>query len=177
MICITPKQVIKLWEALPSTKATAKKQGLNEWRSLTTAKKYAKMVNRKWANGSYFKSMGEVYLVEELRKLKSERKIKGFTYEPEVWKYQYEPQEYSVDFNIIKNNNDIIFIEYKGKMDAPIRKKLEAIKRCNPDKELFIIFERGNNKISSNSKTTYLEWANKHGFNCSHKIIESDWLK
>lgn len=134
------------------------------------------MVNKKWANGSFFKSMGEVYLAEVLRGLKSRKAIKGFTYEPEIWKYQYKPQDYSVDFKIIKNNNDVIFLEYKGKMTREVRKKLRAIKECNPDKELYIIFEKGNNKIERNSKTTYLKWAEKQGFECSNKEIKEEWL-
>lgn len=169
--------MIKIWQALPGTKQQAKKLGVNEWRSFRTARKYAKMVNTRYANGSYFKSMAEVFFVEELRKLKTSKHIKGFLYEPEQWEYQYDPQRYVVDFSVVKNDGTTIFIEFKGKMTPDIRKKLSTIKKCNPDKDLHIIFEKGNNKINPRSKTTYLNWAEKNGFKASTKEIEEAWIK
>jgi predicted nuclease of restriction endonuclease-like RecB superfamily len=134
------------------------------------------MVDAKYANGGYFKSMGEVYLAEELRKLKSQRKIKGYKYEPEVFQYQHEVQEYTPDFKVITNNDSILFLEYKGKMTREVRKKMRSIKRCNPNKEIYMIFERAENRIEKNSKTTYKKWAEKQGFKCSNKHIEEEWL-
>lgn len=173
---MTPRQVIKLWESLPTTKKQAKKEGLKEWRTGRLAKVYAKKVSPKYANGSFFHSMGEVYLAETLRKLKAKKKIKGYTYEPEVLHYQYEPQEYTPDFKVILVNKDVIFLEYKGILDYETQKKMKAVKRCNPDKEVYLIFERGNNKIRKGSKTTYLKWATKQGFKCSNNEIKEEWL-
>jgi hypothetical protein len=168
--------VIKAWEELPPTKAKAKQEGAKEWRNGRTAKRYAKMVAAKYANGGYFKSMGEVYMAEELRKLKAKNKIKGYKYEPEIFHYQYEVQNYTPDFKVILQNDDVLFLEYKGKMTREVRKKMRAIKRCNPDVDIYMVFERANNKIERNSKTTYKQWAEKQGFKCSNKTIHEEWL-
>ena len=120
--------------------------------------------------------MGEVYLAETLRKLRRRGEISSFTYEPETWAYQYEPQNYTVDFKVITRDGRELFLEYKGKMTKETRKKLRAIKRCNPDKTFHIIFERGANKISRGSKTNYLKWAEKEGFSCSNKEVKDEWL-
>jgi len=88
------------------------------------------------------KSMGEVRCAADLDK----RKIK-WLYENEKLVYQHEPQKYTPDFTLVDNGG--LLIEYKGKMTDGGRKKLLSIKRCNPDRQLCIVFEQPNNKLSS----------------------------
>ena len=82
-----------------------------------------------------------------------------FEYEQHKFKYQYDPQTYTVDFSV----NGIHF-EYKGKLDAQTRKKMRAIKKSNPKLDLRIVFEKPNNKLYKGAKMRYWEWAECHGF-------------
>ncbi len=95
-----------------------------------------------------------------------------FKYEAEKWGYQYEPATYTPDFKI-----DGISIECKGKLTKEVRKKLLAIIECNPDKQLYLIFEKPENKINRGSKTTYGEWATKHGIKWSQVVPDPTWFK
>lgn len=154
----TPKKVLKEWESIPSKKRTGR-----------LAKKYAAKCG--------MKSMGEVKLAIKLQDLKREKKIKKFEYEAETFAYQFKPQKYTPDFKVTLKNGDTIYLEYKGKLSAPVRKKMRAVRDCNEDKELYMIFERGANKLSRSSNTTYLEWAAKNKIPSSDGEIEEDWLK
>ena len=82
-----------------------------------------------------------------------------FAYEAKKLSYQYKPQKYVVDYTI-----DNVLIEYKGKLDAAGRKKMQAVKMCNPDADLIIVFEKPNNKLYRGAKSTYGDWATKNGY-------------
>lgn len=87
-------------------------------------------------------------------------------------KYVYTERSYTPDFFLPKG----VVVEAKGKLDARQRKKLLAVKKSNPKLDLRILFMK-DNKISSNSKTRYSEWAAKHGFIAAVEIIPKEWFK
>jgi hypothetical protein len=146
----TALKVLKEWNALPYSDKNSK-----------NAKTYAKRVG--------LRSMLEVRTQAWL-----EEKGKNFTYEKEVWKYQYEPQKYKPDFNV--DGGDIT-IECKGKLTKEVRKKILAIKDCNPDRKFYLVFEKPDNKINRGSKTSYGDWASKHGIEWGEGTPEPGWFK
>jgi predicted nuclease of restriction endonuclease-like RecB superfamily len=100
-----------------------------------------------------------------------------YEYEPEKWEYQHNPQTYTPDFKIKGNGRKVFYVEYKGKLTSDVRKKMRAIKACNPDKDLRIVFERANNKLSRVSKTTYGQWASSNGFEWAEGEIPEEWMR
>lgn len=149
---------------------------MKEWNSIPKTKRNGRLGQR-LAKQCGMRSIGEVRCACELNQLKRNKKIKKWEYEAETWKYQYEPQEYTPDFRVWLNGGDRIYIEYKGKMTKEIRKKMLAVIRCNPDKQVYMNFERANNKIVAGSKTTYEKWCEKNGIECSEQEIKEEWIK
>lgn len=145
----TPIEVLEEWESLPV-----------ERRNSRTAKQYAKKVG--------MRSMGEVRCAAALDRMGIQ-----WEYEPEKWTYQYKPQKYTPDFKCVDHN---IYIEYKGKMTNETRKKLLAIKMCNPNKILYMVFERPKNFIRKGSKTTYGDWCEQHGIEWSDQLPKEEWF-
>jgi hypothetical protein len=128
---------------------------MRKWRKLPNGSKNSHTA-RTLAKEAGMKSMAEVDVAERLTRAKL-----PYAYEPETWKYQYDPQEYTPDFQVGN-----VFIEVKGKATSDTRKKMLAVQKHNPDKHIVIVFLKGNNKIRKGSKTTYLQWFRKHGFIC-----------
>ena len=53
-----------------------------------------------------------------------------------------------------------------------------AVKECNPDLDIRMIFQRPFNKIYKGSKTTYAMWCEKHDILwSSYQNIPESWLK
>jgi len=104
---------------------------------------------KKFAKAAGMRSMGEVRLAAWL----TENGL-DYEYESEKWEYQHELQHYTPDFKV-----GDVYLEYKGKMTDETRKKLLSIKRCNPDKDLRIVFERPQNKLRKGAKMLYSQWA------------------
>lgn len=87
---------------------------------------------------------------------------------PYVIHYNYKP-----DF-ILSNG---IYLETKGLFDPEDRRKMVAVKEANPDLDIRFVFQAPYNKIRKGSKTTYAQWADKHGFKwCAYHSIPIDWL-
>ncbi len=113
----------------------------------------------------------------------------GVRYSYEEWSYEYDypiprgvcdscggqdiytERTYTPDF-FLPNG---IVVEAKGKMTAPVRKKMLAVKASWPDLDLRLLFMR-DNKIHKNSTTRYTEWATKHGFPNSVEPIPQEWV-
>ena len=139
---------------------------LREWQSLSHAEKSSRLA-RKYAATCGMKSMAEVQCAAWLE----EHRVQ-FEYESQKWDYVFKPATYKPDFNMKRFS-----IEVKGKLTAEVRRKLIAVKRSNPGKKLYLVFERANNKIRGGSKTTYGEWASKNGFPWSEKVPDKGWFK
>lgn len=145
----SPTEVLLEWESLQRNKQTSQ-----------SARAYAKKAG--------MKSIAEVRCAAWL-----ERNNVPYDYEAERWTYQYEPAHYTPDFTIQTQN---FVIEVKGKMTPDIRKKMLAVKRCNPDRKVYMVFERSNNRIAPGSRTTYGEWCEKNGIQWSEHVPRGEWF-
>lgn len=72
-----------------------------------------------------------------------------------------------------------MFIEVKGYWKASDRAKHIAVREQHPDKTIYFLFANSKNKLNRNSKTTYAEWCDKHGFKYADAKdgIPQEWLK
>ena len=98
----------------------------------------------------------------------------GVLYEYEHKKLGYTIEHnYTPDFRLPNN----IYLEIKGYWDAEDRRKCLAVKRCNPDIDLRMVFQSPYNTISKKSKTTYAMWCERHDIPwTSYHDIPLDWL-
>jgi len=94
-----------------------------------------------------------------------------YGYEPDKFNYVIEAK-YTPDFKV-----GDVYLETKGFFKPADRRKMLAVKKCNPDLDVRLVFQAPYNKISKNSKTTYATWAEKNGFQwCPYYDIPLDWL-
>ena len=94
-----------------------------------------------------------------------------FLYEPNKIKYVLE-NNYIPDF-VLPNG---IYIEVKGFLKPSDRRKMIAVRDQNPELDIRFVFQR-NNLLAKLSKSTYGDWADKHGFLwCTYPHIPTDWL-
>lgn len=185
---IKPKQALAKWEReLKKMKAKTEKEATQRgWtgrqKSVIFSKRSTKLA-REIAKEAGMKSMGEVKCAADM----DARKI-PYTYEDKVFQYQYEPQKYTPDFNILikRKGKKPLHVEYKGKMTGDVRKKMLAVKKCNPDIEVAIVFENANNGITKrrkkkdgtyNTPTKYWQWAVQKGFLWSEHTVREEWLR
>lgn len=98
----------------------------------------------------------------------------GVSYEYESTRVPYEIQfNYTPDFILPSG----VMLETKGYWEPEDRRKILAVKRCNPDLDLRMVFQAPYNRISKSSKTTYAQWCDKHGILwSSYHEIPIDWL-
>ena len=54
---------------------------------------------------------------------------------------------------------------------------MKLVKEANPELDIRILFQTPNNKIIKTSKTTYADWADKHGYLWAAKEIPTNWLE
>tara|TARA_E500000305_G_C4021013_1_gene238715 strand:- start:1706 stop:2056 length:351 start_codon:yes stop_codon:yes gene_type:complete len=94
-----------------------------------------------------------------------------YLYEAKNYKYTLE-SKYTPDFFLANN----VIIEAKGFFKPSDRRKSIAVVKQNPELDIRFIFQR-NNTLSKNSKSTYGDWCDKHGFLwCIYPNIPPDWL-
>jgi|TARA_B100001121_G_C18669881_1_gene613229 hypothetical protein len=94
-----------------------------------------------------------------------------YLYEPSKITYQLSCS-YTPDFCLPNG----IYLETKGFLKPSDRRKHIAIKDQHPDLDIRFVFMR-DNKLSKNSKHTYVSWAEKHGFQaCVWPNIPPDWF-
>lgn len=117
--------------------------------------KKTRALGRYFAKTMGYRSMGEVRFSALLK----HHNI-PMTYETKTIEYQHKIQKYTVDFSSKKK----IHLEYKGVFDSKARTKMVAVKRCNPDFDVRLVFEKPNNKLYSGAKMRYWEWAVQKGF-------------
>ena len=109
-------------------------------------------------------------LEEQVAELLTNLKVE-YGYEPDKFNYVIEAK-YTPDFKV-----GDIYLETKGFFKPADRRKMLAVKKCNPDLDVRLVFQAPYNKISKNSKTTYAAWAEKNGFQwCPYYDIPLDWL-
>lgn len=110
----------------------------------------------------------ESVIVKDLQK----RKVK-FKYEPFSLPYTVV-RKYTPDIILLDNG---IIVEMKGRFVSSDRAKMIKIKQTYPNLDFRFVFMY-NNKLSKSSKTTYVDWAVKHGFPCCvGKSVPLEWVK
>jgi len=117
-----------------------------------------------------FRSIFESDLAKSLKK----KKVK-FSYETEKFFYIIE-KHYTPDFIIPRPSAMPIYVEAKGVLTPADRQKMKAVKKQWPKMDIRFVFQNANNKLNKRSKTTYAQWAEKHGFPWAHKRIPEEWL-
>lgn len=86
----------------------------------------------------------------------------GPQYEYESIRLTYTTEHtYTPDFIDVAGKR---IIETKGYFPPQDRAKMLAVKRAHPDWSITLCFQRPEMTISKASKTTYRQWAEKHGF-------------
>jgi hypothetical protein len=110
----------------------------------------------------------------------------GVSYKFEQTKFEYKKPErvskYTPDF-IIETRPDgtartkPLIIETKGRFMTADRQKHLLMKRQHPQLDIRFIFSNPNSKISKQSKTTYANWCDKHGFLYAKEHIPPTWLR
>lgn len=96
-----------------------------------------------------------------------------WSYEPDKISYVIE-KTYTPDFKLERSG---VYLEGKGVLDAETRQKMLAVKKQNPDLDIRFVFMSPENRISRTSRTTYSQWAERHGFKWCGPNIPEDWLQ
>jgi hypothetical protein len=87
-----------------------------------------------------------------------------------------EPQRvYTPDFIVCKDNK-LMFIETKGYFRPEHRTKMRHVKKCNPELDIRIIFQR-NQFINKSTGYDYCKWAERNNFPCAIGTLPKEWLK
>ena len=97
-----------------------------------------------------------------------------FKYETIRLPYVPKVRHYTPDFYIPETD---IYIEAKGRLTREDRTKMILIKQQHPECDIRFVFANAKNKLYKNSKTTYSDWCNKHGFDWAEKTVPREWLK
>lgn len=71
---------------------------------------------------------------------------------------------WSPDFTVKGEDNELYYFEVKGRLWKEARIKYQHFSKNKDCPAVIFIFENGEAKIDSKSKTTYNEWAVKFGF-------------
>lgn len=145
------------------------------WHSLSS-KQRNKALAREIAAGFGFRSLAE--LAFQVRMDEQGIPRDALYYEIDKFKWQPKIKTYTPDWKVITPKGDSFYIEFKGKLDRATRTILVGVRRCNPDLDLRLVFEKPNNRINAGSKTTYWQWAEKHGFLWSSlkEGVPAEWL-
>lgn len=109
------------------------------------------------------------------------KKVK-FEYETEKLEYTITAN-YIPDFILVTKGGRKIYVETKGNgrsFDGPSRRKLIAVKRDHPDKEIKLVFYTDGVIGPTRKDGTRMrqsDWAIKYGFDYSIKTIPEKWLE
>lgn len=116
---------------------------------------------------------------------KSEERVAGHLNDLGV-AYLYEPKEHKVRYKVERSASYLpdfvltgsgVILEVKGYLTSADRAKYIRIKESNPNIDIRFVFDRASNKLNKTSKTTYAQWAEKHGFLWCEKILPPNWIK
>ena len=98
-----------------------------------------------------------------------------FDYEADKVSYTID-HVYNPDWRVFREDGSSFIVETKGKFDPDDRRKMLAVKEQHPGLDIRMLFMR-NNPIRKGSKTTYVDWCKKNGFECAvGEDIPADWM-
>lgn len=86
------------------------------------------------------------------------------------------PRKYHPDFTITRQDNSWFVIEVKGYFDAAARKKMIAVKECNPDVEICFVFQN-DSKLHRSATWRYSDWCKRYGFDYSFGEPKREWFQ
>jgi hypothetical protein len=96
-----------------------------------------------------------------------------YEYEKHIIRYTSPPKahKYTPDFKLPNG----IIVETKGRFLTADRQKHLLIKAQHPELDIRFVFSNSKTKISKQSKTSYADWCDKHGFQYADKWIPDEW--
>ena len=106
-----------------------------------------------------FRSKYEAKVAEYLTSIGAEWK-----YEPCSFYYQPPKAKYTPDFWVKYPDGTEEYLEVKGYFDPRARVKMVLMKQQHPELDIALHFMRENCKLSSKSRTTYKDWAEKYAY-------------
>jgi len=90
-----------------------------------------------------------------------------------------KPRRYTPDFVILRpdpydpRNWLKTYIEAKGRFPSTDRSKMRDVKRCHPDKDFRLLFQRRSKK----DEAALQKWCDKFGFECAFGVeVPKEWL-
>lgn len=106
---------------------------------------------------------------------------------PRGYKVEYETEEvpyfieanYKPDLPVTRKDKSKFYIEVKGlgrAFNYEARRKMIAVKKCNPDLDIRIVFMK-DGPIQKNAKMTAVQWATKYGFPCAVGNVPPEWFE
>lgn len=104
-------------------------------------------------------------------------------YEPDTFDWVPPVATYKPDFKIIRKDGTHFYVEYKGFLRNPEKRKMIEMKRQHPALDVRFVFEKANKPVpgakprKDGSKMTHAEWAEKYGYKWSEGFINPKWLK
>jgi len=82
-------------------------------------------------------------------------------------------RQYTPDLSLNGGNT---LIEIKGRFTGEMRTKMTAVKRCNPEFEIKMLFQR-DGWCTKRQKMRYSEWCEKNGFDYAiGEVVPSEWI-
>ncbi len=131
-----------------------------------------------------YRSKAESVLAEWFKRngIKAEYESKKYKYRTKVYsgicgacegKEVYQRRVYLLDFWLPALE---FGIELKGLFNGSARTKMKAVKECNPEADIRLVF-LANNKINPRSETRYLDWAEEHGYKAAIKVPDGRWFQ
>jgi predicted nuclease of restriction endonuclease-like RecB superfamily len=124
------------------------------------------MPSPKKTGGNSAKSTYRNKFERDIAKYLKRHKVR-FSYETERLLY-YIAGHYRPDF-IISTPNGKVYIETKGYLRPEDKRKLVAVKSCNPSLDLRILFYE--------KRPSQIRWAERHGFRFAFKVIPTEWIQ
>lgn len=100
-----------------------------------------------------------------------------WVYEPLAFKYVLPDRKYTPDFKVSRKDGTYFYVEFKGWLRPEDRTKMRAFKLSHPTEDVRFVFSNGNKPITKSSKTTYGQWAEKHGFPWAQNEIPDEWME
>lgn len=87
----------------------------------------------------------------------------SFSYETIKMPYIVPVERHSYTPDFLPDNSKVV-IEAKGRLTLADRKKMLLVKEQYPEHTFILVFGNANTKLYKGSKTSYGQWAEKHGF-------------
>lgn len=84
---------------------------------------------------------------------------------------------YTPDFILKKRDGSLMFVEAKGYLDSKTRSKMLCVQRCNPELDIRFLFQYPKAKLKKGSKTSYADWAERHGFKWCGPVFSEAWAE